>query len=115
LQAPAEEAATALTEGALGRLAAVSSGADGDTVALHLAVCPTCGQEASLEVRLEKVTRDKKDNEQTEDLAHVSYPGRALPALEALCPPDTDDGTRAGPDATDSRGSDLPITPDKLL
>jgi hypothetical protein len=81
MRRPADATQAALCAGEVGRLASATGD---DTLALHAAVCPGCGPDGGVDVRLEKVTK-KKEKEETTDLAHVAYPGAALPALEALC------------------------------
>jgi hypothetical protein len=94
---PAAEATEHLTSGALGQLSAAADaateekdGAHRDTIAVHVAVCPQCGPDGGIEVRLQKIKK-KKDEEEKEDLVRVTYPGTALPALESLCPPTLDE------------------------
>jgi hypothetical protein len=85
LHVPAGPAVTALKEGALG-LFPTQATHDGATLELHASVCPSCGAESPVDVRLRKITKNAKEEETEEEVAHVTYPGRALPVLEALAP-----------------------------
>jgi hypothetical protein len=47
-------------------------------------VCPTCEAEAPVDVKLDRVTKNAKDEEETKQLVYLTYPGEALPVLESL-------------------------------
>lgn len=53
---------------------------------LHLSVhvCPGCGDEGDLAVKLQQVTKNAKGEDVTTALAHLTYPGKALADLEAV-------------------------------
>lgn len=84
---PAQRAVELLKSGAVGQFANEAKKTGDDIIDVYLSTCPNCKTASSVEVRLEKVTVDKEANESTSDLAHVSYPGRALPPLTMLIPP----------------------------
>jgi hypothetical protein len=86
LRPPAEEAADALRAGKLGRLDDhdPSTRKKGD-LRLHVAVCPNCHDDSPIDVRLVRVTQ-VQGRDQQKVLAHVTYPGEALAALEELFP-----------------------------
>jgi hypothetical protein len=84
---PAERAAELLKSGAVGQFANEAKKSGDDIIDVYLSTCPNCKGASTVEVRLEHVTVDKEDNESSETLAHVSYPGRALSPLTTLIPP----------------------------
>lgn len=81
---PRDAALAAIQSGDVVQLAEHDFSAADGTLALTVAECKQCGQEATIEVKLEEVTKDAKGKESTKLLAHVTYPGHALPVLEAL-------------------------------
>jgi hypothetical protein len=53
---------------------------------LHLsaAVCPRCGEQGPIDVKLLHKYKTAKNEDKAQELLHVTYPGEALPALEAV-------------------------------
>jgi hypothetical protein len=51
-------------------------------------VCKECGPEAPVDVKLDQVTKNAKNEEDTSELAYLTYPGKALPILESLFAPE---------------------------
>jgi hypothetical protein len=53
---------------------------------LHLsaAVCPKCGDQGTVDVKLTHKYKTAKNEERAQQLLHVTYPGEALRALEAV-------------------------------
>jgi ssDNA-binding Zn-finger/Zn-ribbon topoisomerase 1 len=82
---PPEEAARAVTAGKLDHLEDHDPAPKKRELRLHVAVCPRCHSDGPLEVRLVRIVKTQGRDQETE-LAHVTYPGEALAALEKLFP-----------------------------
>lgn len=92
----AEAAARALREGDLRGLRRPA--AEGSvTLRIAAAVCPGCGAKGSVDVKLERITVDKKGNEGAVAIAHVRYPGEGLVTLEGLLAAPPPASTSSGP------------------
>jgi hypothetical protein len=83
LQGETDKVVTLLKEGDVQGLGKQKPAADGPLL-LSAAVCPNCKDQASIAVKLQKVTRNDKGEESKSELVHLSYPGEALAAFEAL-------------------------------
>ena len=83
-------ARTAVETGDVNQLAASAPVAGGlGRVMLHGAQCATCkGSRSSLELKLIETIVQKKGEAKTKTLAHASWPGEALAAVEAACAPE---------------------------
>lgn len=81
---PRDAALEAIQSGAIVQLAETDFADAAGTLVITVSECKQCGQESTIEVKLEEVTKDAKGKESTKQLAHVTYPGHALPVLEAL-------------------------------
>jgi DNA-directed RNA polymerase subunit RPC12/RpoP len=79
-------ATAALKYGELARLAA-SARWNSAPLDLFAYVCPGCGTEGEVEVKLRQTTTNEKKQKTTTDLAFVTYPGAALPVLVAVVEP----------------------------
>jgi hypothetical protein len=77
-------AVEAVTRGEIVRLAVPETGSD--QLRFTVAVCPTCGGEADIDVTLAEVTYNEKNEESVTSLTNVTYPGEALRILESLFP-----------------------------
>jgi hypothetical protein len=57
---------------------------------IHLTIwsCPNCAAEAPVDVKLEQVTKNAKNEEETRPLTFLTYPGQVLPVLESLFAPE---------------------------
>jgi hypothetical protein len=93
----------ALGSGEVARLVDYSPSAGEGPLHLTAAVCPKCGGGGPVDVKLQHRYKTAKNEEKTQDLLHVTYPGEALPALEAIFrvePPVLPEaGPAPGPDA----------------
>jgi hypothetical protein len=78
------DVAAVLRSGEIERLKAYDPALGGGNLVVTAAVCPNCKGEAPISVRLVEVTKNEKGEEQRNELAHVTYPGAALPEFEAL-------------------------------
>jgi hypothetical protein len=87
LGAPAMTTANAIADGELTRLAEHDFDNPVGRLQIRIAVCSQCGTNAPIDVQVQEVGQDKKGNEKLTELAHVTYPGEALPVLEALAKP----------------------------
>jgi hypothetical protein len=96
---PGPAAADALLAGELTRLAAPIAAPDSIPCALTAAVCPACGADGPVDVKLTHTFKDKKGNNRTRTLAHATYPGAALPVFEALARPPEPPAVAAPPSA----------------
>lgn len=57
-------------------------------VMVSASVCPHCGEAAPVDVKVEEITGvDNNNKPQTRELTHVTYPGEALPYLQAIFQP----------------------------
>lgn len=83
LVGPPVEVKGHLEEGNLKALHRYASGEDGE---LHVSahVCPGCGAEGDIAVKLEQVSKNAKGEESRSELTHLAYPGQALAELEAV-------------------------------
>ena len=54
---------------------------------IKAAICPHCGEEAPVDVRLEEVTVNAKGEQKSQELLHMTYPGQAIAVLESLAHP----------------------------
>jgi hypothetical protein len=61
-----------------------AAGAPIETLTLAAAVCPNCLTNSPVDVKLERLTVSAKGEQQRATLAHVTYPGEALDALDRL-------------------------------
>src|SRR5262249_5010307 len=85
-----EEAVTIFTSGEIIPPANLDFQSGQGRIRLTATPCPHCGIEAPVDVKLEHLTRNAKDEEQARELAHVTYSGQALPILESLFRPARD-------------------------
>jgi hypothetical protein len=53
-------------------------------------VCNDCGSEAPVDIKLDQVTKNAKNEEEVTELAYLTYPGKALPVLNSLFAPGPD-------------------------
>lgn len=49
-------------------------------------VCPNCRDKAPIELKVQRLTRNEKNEEKTEELIHRTYPGEALAVVRRLFP-----------------------------
>jgi hypothetical protein len=88
LAPPAAEAIDAVQTGDLSRVRPLAPGEEAsETVHVEAWVCGTCGAAAPVDVKLKHQFFNKKNQLAVRDAAFVTYPGAALPVLEALFPP----------------------------
>ena len=87
LAMPQADALAAFASGQLTQLATQSFADPGGNLQVKVAVCPSCREASSVDVKLETITKDEKGNDKTSEVAHVTYPGHALQVLEALATP----------------------------
>ena len=73
----------ALEAGDLAALGALSP--EGDRIDVSIAHCPQCGRDAPMEVRFVVRAANDKQSPSKLELAHVTYPGAALPTFQRLC------------------------------
>jgi hypothetical protein len=83
VQRDALSAKEALEAGDLAALRALSP--EGATVFVSVSHCRKCSTQAPIDVLFTSRTSDSKDARKLVELAHVTYPGSALPAFERLC------------------------------
>jgi hypothetical protein len=81
---PPTAVAEVLTSGAVGRLAEFQPAPEGGNLLLTAAVCPHCRSAGYVDVKLEHITVNSKNETQTNQLAHVTYPGAVLAVFEML-------------------------------
>jgi hypothetical protein len=84
---PAHAVVSALTTGEIVKLAEADFHDTKGTLVFKAAVCPKCGDEAPVDVRLEQITVNEKGQQNANELAHMTYPGEALAVLESLAQP----------------------------
>jgi hypothetical protein len=77
----------ALGSGEVGRLLDYSPSAGDGPLHLSAAVCPRCGGEGTIDLKLLHKYKTAKNEDKAQELLHVTYPGQALPALEAIFQP----------------------------
>jgi hypothetical protein len=82
------------TRGEIVRLADLDVRSDKGHIHVTVWVCPQCGAEAPVDVKIEDATK-VKDEEMTKQVAYVTYPGQALPILESLFEVETTPATGA--------------------
>ena len=78
---------TAVSGGDLAEVAGAIASPGGDTISMSAFVCPNCGTEAPVEVKVTKITVNKKGESSESQVAFVTYPGESLPAFESLFQP----------------------------
>jgi hypothetical protein len=76
-----------LGSGEVGRLLDYSPSAGDGPLHLSAAVCPRCGGEGTIDVKLMHKYKTAKNEDRAQELLHVTYPGQALAALEAIFQP----------------------------
>lgn len=79
-----EEAVRILTHGEIVRLTDARRPAGKACLRLTGSVCPHCGAAGALDVKLETVRLNDKNEEETSELTQVTYPGAALPVFDAI-------------------------------
>jgi hypothetical protein len=79
-----EEAIRLITQGEIVRLADAARPTTKTRLRLTGSICPKCGTSGALDVTLELVRLNEKNEEETSELAHLTYPGVALPVFEAI-------------------------------
>jgi hypothetical protein len=79
-----EEAVRILTRGEIVRLTNARRPAGKACLRLTGAACAQCGPAGSLDVKLETVRLNDKNEEETSELVQVTYPGAALAVFEAI-------------------------------
>lgn len=87
LRLPAELARDVFEAGEVRKLDRGDFTPAGGPIRLTVATCPRCGDRAPVEVKVEEVTLNDKNAEVAKELAHLTYPGEALPVLEGLAAP----------------------------
>ncbi len=81
------EAIKALQTGDLTQVAESADRPSQGLLSISLAVCPICDTQASVVVKLERLVKDKENNVKKENVLELTYPGEALPSLEAVIQP----------------------------
>jgi hypothetical protein len=81
---PTAAAVAALSDGAVTGLAVPPPGPREGRLSVTVAVCPNCGAESPIDVKLLEVTPNPKGEDKTKEVAHVTYPGESLPVFRAL-------------------------------
>jgi hypothetical protein len=84
LENPADEAAEAVRVGELHALQPSLAANSFTQFIVH--VCPNCRAEAPIDVKIQRLTRNEKNEEKTEELVHRTYPGEALVVVRQLFP-----------------------------
>lgn len=79
-----EELVRIVREGEIVRLTDASRPSGRACLRLSGSVCPKCGAGGTLDVKVERVQINDKNEEETSELLHVTYPGQALPVFEAI-------------------------------
>jgi hypothetical protein len=74
----------ALETGDLTQLAARIAEEGAKPLVLNAAICPRCTTAADLPITLARVTRDNQNQIKLEELLHLTYPGEALAAFQAI-------------------------------
>jgi hypothetical protein len=87
LRIPSNQAVQILTNGEIVQLADHNLGDAAGPLLIQVAECPNCLQDAPVEVFISEVTKNAKGEEKVQDLACITYPGEALPVLNALAMP----------------------------
>lgn len=84
LQGKGSDVAVFLTNGDIEQLHDHYPAPAGGSLVLKAAICPNCRTDSPIAVKLEEVTKNAKGEEEKKELIHLTYPGEALPELEAL-------------------------------
>jgi hypothetical protein len=85
LNVPAEQGKVVFETGAIVEFASEPMLRADGPLGVEVSFCPDCElEETTVEVKLNKITKPKKDKEAMHEIAHLTYPGTALPVLEAL-------------------------------
>jgi hypothetical protein len=100
LRIPSDRAVQILTSGEIVQLAEHSFGHAAGPLVIRVAECPNCGTEAPVEVLVSEVTKNAKGQEKVKELARVTYPGEAVPVLDALAKPSPPVPPPTPPEAT---------------
>jgi hypothetical protein len=79
-----ESIKSAVNRGDLSALAAAQAGQAETPLRLSAAACDTCLGQNPIELKLEQITRDKKNNTETKTLTHITASPAALPAVASL-------------------------------
>jgi hypothetical protein len=87
VQVPMAAGIEAVRAGTIASLADHNLAPGSGPLEFTVAVCPNCGHESSVDVKLQAVSKNKKGEEVKKELAHVTYPGEALAVWEALFKP----------------------------
>jgi hypothetical protein len=82
-----ETAIHIFTEGEVVRLADQDFPPGEGQVNITAWVCKDCGSQAPVDIKLDQVTKNTKNEEETAELAYLTYPGKALPVLLSLFAP----------------------------
>jgi hypothetical protein len=75
------------TTGEVVRLADYDFRPGAGQIRLSVWECKTCGAEAPVEVKLDRVTKNAKGEDEETQLAYLTFPGQALPILDSLFAP----------------------------
>lgn len=84
INAPREQVLEAINSGDIIRLANADVGAGPGRLGLHAAICKNCRADAPIDIKFQEVVVDEDGNESVKQIAHVTYPGEALLALEEI-------------------------------
>jgi hypothetical protein len=84
LQPPVETAVDALKQGELARLQENRPMPGTGPLLVIADVCPNCAANSPIDVKLVHSTRNKKNEEKTKTVAHVTLPGAALTPLQQM-------------------------------
>jgi len=80
---------TALNTGDLTNLAAAQPTAAETPLRLSAAACDACLGKNPIDLKLEQITKDKKNNTETKTLTHITCPPEVLPTIASLFAPPT--------------------------
>ncbi len=105
LQPPQETLTAILAAGDLGRLGGQVA-LEGGPFVLTAVACPECGPVNPIEVRLQNPITNPNGHITFKTLAQFTYPGAALPALEALFQAKTPESQAAEPSETAPKNSE---------
>jgi len=84
LAPPPEDAARAVAGGDLDQLRAQQPSRDASVLGLWLSTCARCGVSSTGNLRLTQTRTTSKGKTTHKTLAHATYPGHAIPAIEGL-------------------------------
>jgi hypothetical protein len=73
-----------VTTGDIAPLADHDLSRDQGDLVVEVSVCPRCGEDVPVEVKVQQVTVTPKGQRKVAELAHTSYPGPALRVFDAL-------------------------------